>query len=250
MKIYLAGFELLKNLYKSDMTNIQLLSSFWEQKNKKGIEEYIFKSDTIIDSGAYSTFGNINAAKKYDWFTYAKEYARFIKLSGKKLYFELDIDLAVGLKTVEDLRKTIEDITGIQSIQVWHKNRGWDYFLRMCEESKYVAIGCTNANAEGSLLRSNHKLIDKFIKTAHSKNVKIHGLGFTDTKSLYNLKFDSVDSTTWIGGGKYGTLYLFDGRKINTIKKKQKTIFKSYKEINLFNFNEWLKFQKYAEKNL
>ena len=49
-----------------------------------------------------------------------------------------------------------------------------------------------------------------FIDQAHSAGIRIHGLGFTSSKYLPYLKFDSVDSTTWLSGARYGQIYKFD----------------------------------------
>ncbi|MBK9723290.1 MAG: hypothetical protein IPO78_17140 [Saprospiraceae bacterium] len=251
MIVYLAAFKSIEKDYQKDINDIYLLSSFAEHRGNK-ISDHVYGDRHILDSGAYSTFKNIEEAKKKDWKKYAIDYANFIKKTNQKKYFELDIDLAMGIKNVEQYRKIIEDITGVQSIQVWHKNRGIEYFYKMCESCKYVAIGGSTANSEGMTIRRNSAISKTFINIAHSKGCKIHGLGFTKTKELHTLKFDSVDSTTWLGGGKYGCHYLFTGTDIKTValKKGMKTHDKIYKKLNIFNFDQWLQFQRYAEKKL
>ncbi|MCC8152968.1 MAG: hypothetical protein LIP01_01370, partial [Tannerellaceae bacterium] len=89
-----------------------------------------------------------------------------------------------------------------------------------------------------------------FIQEAHKRNSKIHGLGFTDTKFLPFLKFDSIDSTTWLAGARYGQMFLYkDGEMIKFKPPKGKRA-KSHTIVNKHNFNEWVKFQKYAEQYL
>ena len=92
----------------------------------------------LLDSGAFTFF---SAGKTVDWPAYVDRYADFIKRYGIKSFFELDIDPLVGYERVLDLRKRLEDRTGMACIPVWHKSRGPDRFYEMCEQYSYVAIG-------------------------------------------------------------------------------------------------------------
>jgi len=251
MKIYLAGFKTIEKTYNKPTDDIYLLSSFWEHKNGK-YGEYVTQEKHILDSGAFTAINDKTGKyKNFDWNEYCKKYIAFINHTKQKLFFELDIDCVVGLQKVEYFRKMIEDGTGIAPIPCWHSNRGADYFIKCCEEYPYVALGTTTANSDGKKIRNNPKVLHWFIEQAHKNNAKIHGLGFTSTPWLKELKFDSVDSTTWNVGGKFGNVVLFDANGFPTQRyksdknKKAKTI-----ELNHFNFEQWVKFQKYADKNL
>lgn len=251
MKIYLAGFKTIEKTWNKPTEDIYLLSSFWEHKNGK-YGEYVMQDKHILDSGAFTAINDKTGKyKNFDWDLYCKKYIAFINHTKQKLFFELDIDCVVGLQKVEYLRKMIEDGTGIAPIPCWHSNRGAEYFIKCCEDYPYVALGTTTSNADGKKIRNNPKVLHWFIEQAHKNNAKIHGLGFTSTPWLKELKFDSVDSTTWNVGGKFGNVVLFDSNGFPTQKyksdknKKAKTI-----ELNNFNFEQWVKFQKYADKYL
>lgn len=251
MKIYLAGFKTIEKTWNKSTKDIYLLSSFWEHKNGK-YGEYVLQDKHILDSGAFTAINDKTGKyKNFDWDLYCKKYIAFINHTKQKLFFELDIDCVVGLQKVEYLRKMIEDGTGIAPIPCWHSNRGAEYFIKCCEDYPYVALGTTTANADGRKIRNNPKVLHWFIEQAHKNNAKIHGLGFTSTPWLKELKFDSVDSTTWNVGGKFGNVVLFDSNGFPTQRyksdknKKAKTI-----ELNNFNFEQWVKFQKYADKYL
>jgi len=251
MIVYLAAFETLKRYYEKPIDDVYFLSSFFEHKGKRGeIDDYICGDKHILDSGAYSTFKNVDQAKKMDWDDYVNKYISFIKKTGQRLFFELDIDAIVGLDKVEYYRKKIEDAIGIQPIPVWHASRKWDYFEYMCENYPYVSLGTTMANKQGKLIRKNPNVLQQFIHTAHKNGCKIHGLGFTDTSLLHELKFDSVDSTTWISGARYGQIYQFDGTKMVHITPPKGMRATDHKIVNTRNFEEWVKFQRYALQNL
>lgn len=253
MKVFLAGQApwketgLYDNVFKNN--SVYILESFYYAD--EWTEKYIplFK-DFLLDSGAFSTFSNIQKAKNIVWDSYLTRYISFIKRNNVKSFFELDIDCVVGLKKVEDFRKRIEDEIQIKPIPVWHSNRGWDYFLRMCEEYSYVAIGTTTANMDGKLGRKNPSIYAKFVNTAHRMGCKIHGLGFTLLSELERIKFDSVDSTAWTCGNRFGYVYFFDGYTMQKRLKKKGERLGDSKKVALHNFIEWVKFQQYAERCL
>ena len=182
--------------------------------------------------------------------SYVRKYADFILKNNIQKFFELDIDVVVGLRKVEYYRCYLEDKTGRKPIPVWHASRKRDYFLRMCEEYPYVAIGTTSAMEEGRRIRQNPMVLKWFIDQAHSAGIRIHGLGFTSSKYLPYLKFDSVDSTTWLSGARYGQIYKFDNGQMQYYDPPKGMRARHHDLVNRHNFNEWVKFQKYAEEFL
>lgn len=201
--------------------------------------------DFLLDSGAFTFMQNSHI--KADWNEYVERYADFINRNNISKFFELDIDSVVGYEEVKNLRFKLEKLTDKQVIPVWHKNRGYSEFERLCEEYPYVAIG---GIVSKEIKPEHYKIFPQMIKTAHKHGAKIHGLGFTNLKLLPKYHFDSVDSTAWTTGNRFGFIYKFDGK---TMQKKQapkgKRIGKP-REAALINYTEWIKFQKYAETHL
>ena len=182
-----------------------------------------------------------------DWDDYVERYADFIVRNNVKKYFELDIDSVVGYDQVKKIRKRLERIAGRPSIPVWHISRGIDEYKRMCDEYDYVAIG---GIVSGEIKSTKYSAFPALIAEAHKRGAKVHGLGFTALDWLSKCHFDSVDSTAWTTGNRFGFLYYFDGK---TMRKKDAP--KGYRlgdsrAVALNNYTEWLKFQKYAEKHL
>lgn len=245
MKVYLAGLSGARRLFEDGILNpseVNCLESYYSISKWECAFIPQFKN-FLLDSGAF-TF--LNSSKKVDWNDYADRFADFIKMHNIKHYFELDIDSIVGLRNVEILRKRIENRCGIQSIPVWHKNRGRRYFEDMCKEYPYVAIG---GIVTKEIPRSSYeKAFPWFIEEAMRHNCNIHGLGYTDTQNLMKYHFSSVDSTTW------GELQIFNGRKIirhSSLSNGQKhRNLISVEQARLKNLKEWIKFSKYAEINL
>lgn len=198
----------------------------------------------MLDSGAFTFFssgGNI------DWNDYIVRYADFINRNDVKLFFELDIDKLIGYEKVLYYRNKLENLTGKKCIPVWHKSRGKEEFLKMCDEYDYVAIG---GIVSKEITQKEYPIFTYLIKEAHKRNAKIHGLGFTNLKGLTKYHFDSVDSTSWVSGNRFGSVYKFNGETMVKFDKAPGQRLADGKQVAVHNFKEWVKFANYAEKYL
>lgn len=230
---------ILESFYYADKDEIQKLMPYF--------------GDFLLDSGAFTFCGTgkftLNSVEDY-----LEQYADFINTYKVDKFFELDIDSIVGYEKVLQYRKKLERLTGKQCIPVWHISRGKEEFIKHCEEYSYVALGGYVAAIKASDPRQ--KLYVKsypwFIKTAHEHGAKIHGLGFTSLSGLTKYHFDSVDSTSWTTGNRYGYLYRFNGKTMTKIDKPEGTRIPKDKvrELAINNFVEWCKFQQYADTHL
>lgn len=245
MKIFLAGTQgdngqLVSN--KKDKLN--LLESFYYMKDE---HMNIYKNHTfLLDSGAF-TFMN---AKKgnVNWSEYIDKYAAFINKHNIEHFFELDIDSIVGINEVEKLRNKLEVLTNKKCIPVWHKSRGLEYWKKICKEYNYVAIG---GLVTQEIKRKEYDVFIPLLKIAKENNTKVHGLGFTNLEGLKKYKFYSVDSTSWISGQKFMQFYTFNGSTLVKSKlNKENKVGINPKGRLKYNFDEWVKFSKYAENNL
>ena len=223
-------------------SQVSVLESFYyiNPKSEAIIERY---DDILLDSGAFTLF---TSGEKTDWDDYVTRYADFINRHKIKNFFELDIDKLVGREKVVEMTKRLERLTGRKPIPVWHKFRGMADFEKMCDEYPYVAIG---GIVSGEIKRQEYPALAHFIKIAHDKGAKIHGLGFTKIPLLKQLHWDSVDSTAWLSGNRFGFLYEY--RNGNLIKHKPPKGKGVYGEkVAVHNYLEWVKFQQWAKTNL
>jgi hypothetical protein len=254
--LYLAGTEerssLLEKTYQKEkilssngecFQGVNILQSFYYVNDFTKVMIKNCKS-FMLDSGAFTFF---SSGKTVDWTEYVRKYAKFINENKIDLFFELDIDVLIGYEKVLYYRKMLEDITGKAPIPVWHKSRGKDNFYKMCEDYNYVAIG---GIVSKEITQKEYNNFTFLINVAHKNNAKIHGLGFTNLKGLTKYKFDSVDSTAWVSGNPFGAVYKFNGKTMVKYNKPTGTRLADSQKTALHNFNEWVKFQKYAEKYL
>ena len=261
MKVYLAATSGVKDCFLDGTIRpeeVYVLESFYSMQEWQKPLLNRFKS-FLLDSGAFTFLNSVKSQANADFERYSDQYADFIRENHIKHYFELDIDGIVGLKEVERLRNRIEQRSGVQCIPVWHKNRGKDYFLSMCRDYKYIAIG--GIVTKEISIGLYEKMFPWFISQAHKYNAKIHGLGYTRgcqtlKGGIRDFHFDSVDSTSWAKAGRWGEAWEFvvkEGRMQaheGNITGGGKRRMKDTNVGNIHNFKEWIKFQKYANNNL
>ena len=255
MKIYLAGVapwrggqdKLYDEAYQTLHPYI-LESFYYADADTERLIPYF--GDFMLDSGAFTFMGGfkfIDNSKGEAFDEWIERYADFIVRNNVEKFFELDIDSVTGYEKVLEYRRQLERLTQRQCIPVWHSTRGRDEYIRMCEEYPYVALG---GIVGGEWRGSAEKTIPWFIKEAHKRGAKVHGLGYTKLDGLKKYHFDSVDSTSWTAGNRFGHIWKFDGQTM--VKKgvpKGHRIVKP-REAALNNFIEWTKFQQYAETHL
>lgn len=248
MDVYLAGTEARgKELHRQEpsiFSDANILQSFYycdEFSEKVVIPQ---AKRFLLDSGAFTFFNTGGVA---DWNAYLKKYADFINRNNIKYFFELDIDYLIGYEKVLGMRAKLEDMTGKPCIPVWHKERGKEEYIKMCEEYDYVAIGGVAGNPAGRKIVEHYPW---FIRIAHENGARLHGLGYTAIKGLEKLHFDSVDSTAWVSGNKFGGVYEFTGTTIMKHKKPDGMRMAQPGKLALHNFREWVKFANYAETHL
>ena len=248
MKLYLAGVAPWREngLYNEAIHKHKpyILESYYyvDDVTEKLLEYY---GDFMLDSGAFTFMQN--SKSHLNWDEYIERYAAFVRRNNVNKFFELDIDSVVGYEQVKKYRKRLEKLSGKRCIPVWHKSRGVQEFKRMCDEYDYVAIG---GIVSKEIRPEHYKILPNMINEAHSRKAKIHGLGFTSLKWLEVCKFDSVDSTAWTTGNRFGFVYKFNGRTMTKIDCPKGKRLADSRKVALINYIEWLKFQKYAEENL
>jgi|TARA_R100000084_G_scaffold38927_2_gene15702 hypothetical protein len=244
MKVFLAGSGWEKRLWmKDNFYKFYRLHTFYHiaEHEAKVINKY---DDFLLDSGAFSFFGG----KVVNWDEYLTDYINFINKYDVKLFFELDLYRLIGIKETEKLRARLEKETNKQSIPVFHKMLGIDYYKMLCKNYNYIAIGASGMY-DTDWTRKDPKKLLKMLLFAKKLNTKVHGLGYTKIPMLDKMPFYSVDSTSWLAGSRFGVLHFFNGRDLRKVKKPLGTRLKTFKTAES-NFYEWVKFTSYAKDNL
>ena len=200
----------------------------------------------LLDSGAYSFLAGKEGGNM-DWDGYVDRYAAFIKKNHVRQYFELDIDPIVGYPAVRRFRDKLEAETGVTPIPVWHVSRGIQEYREMCSSYPYVAIG---GIVTKEIPPDKYRAFPQMIREAHDRGAKVHGLGFTRVAQLSKYHFDSVDSTAWTAGNRFGFLYEFKNNTIVKYHPPEGCRMTNVRALSFHNFSEWVKYAKYAEVKL
>lgn len=210
MELYLGGSYDKHAIEKSkDLGNLFVLQTFYDMRalrRDKALELVNLPHVSfMLDSGAF-TF--MNSGKKVHWKTYVDEYILFINKYDIKHFIELDLYGVLGVETTEKIRGYIEHYTRKKPIPVYHGTMPVSYFRMLCQNYPYVAISATGT-IESSKWTRNKKALKQVIKIGHGYGTKLHGLGYTRLDNLNSpeVMFDSVDSSSWLYGSRYGVMY-------------------------------------------
>ena len=249
MKVFLAGNNgrraIIADKIREGVDNRPfILESFYyiDETLEKLIPYF---GDFMLDSGAFTFM--TNRKKIIDWEEYTDRYAECIKRNNVNKFFELDIDSVVGYDRVKELRRKLEKQVGKKCIPVWHVNRGIEEYKKLCDEYSYVAIG---GIVSKEITKDKYKAFPTMISEAHKRGAKVHGLGFTNLALIPKYHFDSVDSTAWTTGNRFGFVYYFDGKTMQRKSAPEGYRLSKSWDVSVNNYSEWIKFQKYAETNL
>lgn len=226
---YIDGINMLESFYYADE---------WTEQVIPRVKNF------LLDSGAFTFFSN---GKAVDWEDYIKRYAAFIIRNKVDHFFELDIDPLVGYQKVLYYRAMLEDLVGKPCIPVWHKSRGLREYEKICEDYSYIAIG---GIVTKEITRKDYKHLPRLLNDAHKAGARVHGLGFTSLSYLPEYHFDSVDSTSWTAGNRFGHIYKFDGKTMRQIKRAEGQRIAVAKHALINNYVEWIKFSQYADTHL
>lgn len=260
-RIYLSGaesVELLRTLLENDSNDV-LLSFFYVQK--RGALPHILKLlkrypnvKVFMDSGAKS-FAKIDRG---DPQTYWRAYYEFLKQHGHRFEYasEFDIDgyawnFKGGYRTVshdqiEAWRDDMHELEAVPIVPVWHPERGveaWDALVKdsrfphlAIAEDAVISTGGDARISKGGDARISRGEVGKLVARAHSWNKTVHGYAATLT-DLPITHYDTVASSTWLVGQKFGDICIFQGGNYQRIYASSKEGKKSRK-----------KFRKYFER--
>lgn len=189
----------------------------------------------LIDSGAFSFQTQNKQTKNIEIKDFFNNYIKWIKKNDDDIikgFFEFDIDEVIGYENVLKCREKLFEVTD-KIIPVWHHTLGINEFKKMCDDYDYISISCVGDKD------IPEKQLPYFVKHAHKKNTKIHGLGMTRKRVLDKVPFDTVDSSSWFKGQRYGR---YNGKRINS-EWLRKT--NNYSSVTFLEYLDNIKFQQH-----
>ena len=172
---------------------------------------------TIQDSGLFTLMFGARKGKKDEalinkWYDGLVEFTLAHGMNCTCV--EVDCQKVLGVEKAWEFRERIKrDLPNNRIINVFHLEDGQKGLDRMIEYSDYIAISVPE------LRHANKKnyvyTLARYIKNK-KPNIDIHLLGCTELAILQKCNFcTSADSTTWVGGKRFGFI---KGKHISTIK--------------------------------
>ena len=254
-----------------------LISYYHAQKSKKlfGKKGYLRNYELVFcDSGAFSLRGSTLTIDEY-W-QYCESFAEWLRERSDDFDYaaEVDVDWQLfdkngnsiptrkGKLIVEEARKYIQEVSGVQILPVYHS--GFDAsrdlisdFRKMCKTSDFVCVGSGSTNIAE---------ITQLYREAKRLGTRIHLFGLTSLELLGGIPCFSVDSTTWTMTGQTGKLFHFKNGKMRMWERydshRNKEVWRDAKElgipfegirlnihkyINEWSISQWIKWQHYLD---
>lgn len=222
-----------------------LVSYHYLRKSLRSFEELlkeVYEQDGIFmtDSGAFSFMRQFHEGHpEYDkltseefWLPYLEEYVAWLRKHKEYIFVaaNLDLDKVVGEEIVRKWNKKYFEpleAEGLQIVYVAHRTNGDLKFTNLeyyCKRYKYVGVN-----------QRDKAYAHKVATIANKYGTRIHGFAWTAFELCKRYPFFSVDSTTWLGGTRYGTTYDYDGKNFRTLDYKKKERIRKQRKVKLLS---------------
>jgi len=240
MRIYFAGGEnedFLSIIVNNKGKNILISYYYLAEMGVKNIERWLGKYknkglNLFLDCGAYTAWAQKIQIDLSSYMNFIKQNMQFLVN-----YVALDVKDNPE-KTKENL--TIMEKEGLKPIAVYHITMNdWNYFEQLCQTHSYVAIGAiAGERLDSSVIEGNLK---KAVMIAIKYKTRLHIFGMTAFQYMKKYPLYSVDSTSWLEGGKIGSVMIYERNGLRTFhygRDKELYRFKDYITQAGVNYNE------------
>lgn len=185
----------------------------------------------VLDSGAFSI-----ATGKSDHTI--QDYMKFLESNADRCFWYAGLDVIGDAKKTRDNQLLMEK-NGFNPMPTFHMGSDYKYLEEMIEKYEYIGLGGLVPFLKG---RDGNKAamlshLDKCFSLIRDK-VKVHCWGCTTLELCLKYPFYSVDSTSWLSGGRHGRRII---RKSNGFYGSHANVFtrqlgrSAYKYINTQN---------------
>jgi hypothetical protein len=160
----------------------------------------MLRPQIVLDSGAWSAFTS-GVPLKMD------EYVAWCHMHRAGVWWYSNLDDMGSWQRTKANQKIMED-AGLTPVPVFHTGEPWHVLESYCEQYSRVAVGkivpySTRARIIVPWLRHVFEIAAKH-------GTKVHGFGVTNVSLLKLVPFNSVDSSKWTTGHRFGRVNLWD----------------------------------------
>jgi hypothetical protein len=160
-------------------------------------------TEVLLDSGAYTLNKEDSKATEEQAIALAINYQVFIRNNLVRLSGVTEFDaLILGEDWIEGTREDFYNDLGDRFIPVWHSLTGLTELQRLAQ--KYGRAGILQDDTDDE----DHEAV---LQQLAADGIRLHGMGMTRTRSMRQIAWDSVSSTSWLSPIQYGDLIIWDG---------------------------------------
>jgi hypothetical protein len=166
--------------------------------------------DLFLDSGAFSAWSQKVEIDIKDYIEYVKENKDYIVS-----YANLDV-IGSAEETWEN--QMIMEESGLKPIPIYHFKEDEKWLRKYLERDyEHIAFGGLVTDERSELHQWLSRMFDKYICNTPDRKpqYKVHGFGMTSLKIMLKYPWFSVDSTSWVLTGRFGSVFV--PRKASTI---------------------------------
>ena len=250
--------------------NVLVSFYYLREKGTKTIETILKKFPYVfLDSGAFTlrlrlAKEGIDPSSSYandEIDLYIDDYAEFVNAYGEHFALVTEVDVGSWQQKTRYRAQLLDKLKGnVTLLPVVHRADPIRYVDFLCSKYPYIAY----AGLKKHSIAENKKYLAQRLHWAKKHGKPIHGFALTVVEIMKSLGMASVDSASWLHGGKHGMTFYFDGRDLRSYDKFNKWIRLRFKNevkglgiswddfmddkpsaINAFNLIQWLKFQNY-----
>lgn len=229
--LVLAGAEngtLARVLISEGITHL-LFSYFWlSNMHREGwivrLKEQHPELTLYLDSGAYTYSQKIaddDKGKLPPPKIFFRQYKNYLEEFGHlwDRVMEFDVDsrnneIGVSVDQAEVwLNELLDQFPELNITPVYHSWRGAEVWQEYVDDPRVRCLAIGRDPPADGLMRA-------YVDKAHQAGKPVHGLAYTKYNTgLKYIPFDTVDSSSWISGQRYGNFYVYKNGQILTMTK-------------------------------
>ncbi|MFC9505345.1 hypothetical protein [Streptomyces sp. NPDC057002] len=173
-------------------------------------DHYPPEQSVFLDSGCHTLNRPGVEVTKEEIQDIADRYDEFVEqnLDRIQAYTEFDA-LSMGRDWIEARRQHLHPE---KAIAVWHEEWGLDALSQMADQHGYIAVGQATVG--------DRDIIP--VLRGLSRQVKLHGMGFSSPPLMLSADWYSVSSTTWLSAAQHGETFIWAGREMKRYPARYK----------------------------
>lgn len=235
MKVYFASYKTTPDVVEMK-GDFGVLTSYVDCGNQPIPK---LKKPLFLDSGAFSVMTQGIEIDIDDYASYIKE-----NIDSLELYANLDV---IGDAQATQENQDYLEALGLNPLPTFHYGSNYENLKRLAASYTYIGLGGLVPIAKSRKKLQVH--LDRCFKIIREVNpkLKVHGWGMTSYFAVMRYPFYSVDSTSWLVGGRFKTKISYTDTALKPKKSPLHSAY-NYHNLNIENAREIVKMVENATR--